>query len=105
MLILNTFYLQNHRKLLQWTTFDQDYSQERVNIAIHRCIGNLKNTHVGDHRRVNTWEGPYIGMLGILTSECYPYIGMLAIHTSECYPYIEAPNFEENSELQTPTVY
>ena len=62
---------------------DRQFLWERINISIHRPIGNLKNTHVGDHQRVHTSEGPKIRTLAIHTSEPYPYIGMLAIHTSK----------------------
>ena len=54
--------------------------RDRINIAIHWHIGNLKNTHVGDHRR----EGPYIGApmhgYSIHWNASYPYIGTLSIH-------------------------
>ena len=35
---------------------------EGINLSIGRKLGNLKKTHIGDHRRVHLSEGPYIGM-------------------------------------------
>ena len=63
-----------------------NYYRERVNVAIRPRIGNLKNTHVGDHWSVHTSEGPYIGvpMYGYTRywNASYPYIGGWSIHRS-----------------------
>ena len=67
---------------------NQNKKREGKNVAIHQRIGNLKNTHVGNHLRVHTSEGPYIETLAIHTSERYPYIGTLSIHRNARYPYI-----------------
>ena len=52
---------------------------EGINQSISRKLGNLKKTHIGDHRRVYLSEGPYIGMLSIHGRS----IHRSAIHKSE----------------------
>ena len=73
---------------------------EGTNVVISRCIGNLKNTHIGANRRIRLQpyirapmygpasDEPYVGtpMYGSSIHQRYcPYIGVWSIHRSIGY--------------------
>ena len=80
-------------------TGNSNFGREHINLSIHRRIGNLKNTHVGDHQRVHTSEGPFIGTLSIHRNPIHT--SEHAIHTSEDSPYIGASMYGPSSDVWT----